>query len=40
MNDLKHGFGIYTWENGCTYRGGFKNDNRDGMGEMKWLDGT
>ena len=28
------GYGIYTWDNGWTYRGNFDNDFRNGFGEL------
>ena len=40
LNDRKCGEGVYTWSNGCRYRGQFENDLRHGYGEMMEVDGT
>lgn len=32
--DNKEGFGVYTWKNKKVYKGQFKNDYRDGYGEL------
>ena len=32
--DKKDGYGVYDWENGWTYKGNFKEDLRDGYGEL------
>jgi hypothetical protein len=39
-NDLKCGFGVYTWKSGNFYKGEFFNDKREGQGEMYWTDGS
>jgi hypothetical protein len=35
----KHGKGIYTWHDGSTYEGDFKNDARNGNGLFHWKNG-
>jgi hypothetical protein len=35
----KHGKGIYTWHDGSTYEGDFKNDARNGNGLFHWNNG-
>lgn len=40
MNDLKEGFGKYTWASGNVYTGEFRADEREGYGEMNWVDGS
>ena len=32
--DRKDGYGVYEWENGWCYKGYFKDDLRDGFGEL------
>jgi len=32
--DKKSGHGLYVWENGWFYKGGFDNDYRHGYGEL------
>ena len=39
-NDKKNGTGVFTWESGNTYHGGYKDDERHGYGEMFWTDGS
>ena len=36
---LRHGGGIETYRNGAIYEGQFKNNQRDGMGTMKFVCG-
>jgi hypothetical protein len=31
---MKAGYGVYTWQNGWSYRGNFENDTRHGYGEL------
>ena len=38
--DKKHGQGVFTWESGNMYKGGYLEDEREGYGEMYWTDGT
>ena len=33
------GKGLYTFSNGKTYEGEFKNDLKEGFGVFKWPDG-
>jgi hypothetical protein len=40
VNDLKEGFGKYTWASGNVYTGEFRADEREGYGEMNWVDGS
>lgn len=35
QNDLKHGWGKFTWNNGQIYEGQFQNDIRNGEGTYK-----
>jgi hypothetical protein len=32
MNDIKEGYGVYTFENGAKYKGEFKNNVQHGKG--------
>jgi len=34
-----HGWGIYTWKNGCYYEGEFESDKKHGYGVYAWADG-
>lgn len=36
---MKHGEGIYRWENGCVYEGLFMNDLKHGEGKMTYENG-
>ncbi len=36
LNDLYHGYGIYTWKNGNRYEGMWKNNRREGQGIWIW----
>ena len=38
-SDVRHGFGVMTWENGDRYEGGWKNDKYHGNGLATTLDG-
>jgi hypothetical protein len=40
VNDKKHGYGIFQWASGNSYKGEYKDDERDGYGEMKWTDAS
>ena len=40
LDDLKHGYGVFSWEAGNKYEGFYKFDERDGWGEMHWIDGS
>lgn len=31
---------MFIWASGNTYKGEYKEDERDGYGEMKWTDGS
>ena len=31
---------MFTWASGNTYKGEYKEDERDGYGEMSWTDGS
>ncbi len=31
---------MFTWASGNIYKGEYKEDERDGYGEMKWTDGS
>jgi hypothetical protein len=31
-----HGKGVYTWADGRTYKGEWKNNKMDGQGEFTW----
>jgi hypothetical protein len=31
---------MFTWASGNTYKGEYKEDERDGYGEMRWTDGS
>lgn len=39
-NDMKHGFGVFTWQSGSRYKGQYKKDVKCGYGEMLWSDGS
>jgi hypothetical protein len=49
VNDIKHGWGKFTWANGEMYEGEFRNDIRHGpgtykhpsgkMGKFMWIEG-
>jgi hypothetical protein len=39
-NDMKHGFGIFSWTSGSKYTGHYKRDVKCGYGEMIWSDGS
>lgn len=34
-----NGEGEFFWLDGKSYKGGYKNDRKDGWGEFKWPDG-
>ena len=34
-----HGIGIYTWVDGKTYRGEYREDFKEGYGLYEWEDG-
>jgi len=36
----ENGYGIFLWESGNVYKGNYKDDERDGFGEMFWTDGS
>lgn len=36
---MKNGKGIFSWPDGRKYDGFFKNDLRDGYGELYWPNG-
>ncbi|CAF1057857.1 unnamed protein product [Adineta ricciae] len=36
LNDLYHGYGIYTWENGDRYEGMWEHNRREGQGTWTW----
>jgi hypothetical protein len=31
---------VFTWASGNIYKGEYKEDERDGYGEMRWTDGS
>lgn len=31
---------MFTWPSGNLYKGQYKDDERDGHGEMRWTDGS
>ena len=37
---MKHGLGIFQWESGNRYEGGYYMDQRQGDGHMDWHDGS
>lgn len=34
-----HGHGYFTWEDGRTYTGQYRNDKKEGIGTFTWPDG-
>lgn len=40
FQNMRHGFGIYSWSSGNKYIGQFKSDERNGIGKMEWTDGS
>jgi hypothetical protein len=36
---MKHGQGVFNWASGGIFIGEYKEDERDGYGEMRWADG-
>lgn len=38
MLDKKHGYGIYTWGDGHTYKGNYVEDFRSGSGKLIYRD--
>lgn len=39
MNNMKHGEGIYTYNEGSRYKGQYANDNKHGLGAYLFEDG-
>ena len=39
IDNVKQGFGVYTWNDGREYEGHFSGDLKHGFGTMKWTDG-
>ena len=39
-HDLKHGQGVYLWEDGDRYEGLWKNSKRHGNGNYQWANGN
>ena len=37
---MKNGYGIFKWKTGNLYKGEYRNDVREGFGEMNWIDGS
>jgi hypothetical protein len=31
---------VFQWASGNNYKGEYKDDERDGFGEMQWTDGS
>ena len=40
MNNVRHGLGVYTWDNGTVEEGEFKNEEKDGKVTQYWSNGT
>ena len=38
--DMKHGYGVFSWESGNSYEGEYYLDLRNGFGAMEWNDGS
>ena len=34
------GMGTFTWQDGSTFEGLYKNNRKDGFGIFKWPDGS
>ena len=39
MQNLMHGFGVFTFSDGKTYEGFYFNDKKHGYGIFSWLNG-
>ena len=39
MGNKMQGYGIFTWENGRSYKGNYIEDKKEGYGEFFWPDG-
>ena len=37
-NDMKHGYGEFSWSTGSVYKGSYEADKKKGFGEMFWAD--
>merc|ERR1712032_304546 len=40
MDAVKHGYGLYSWPNGRSYRGQYRNDQAWGFGTFSFPDGS
>ena len=38
-DNLMHGKGTFTWDNGCSYVGNFVQDKKEGYGIYRWPNG-
>jgi hypothetical protein len=36
VDNVKQGYGLYTWNDGRVYDGQFAQDLKNGFGTMKW----
>ena len=39
-NDMRNGYGKFTWSNGDVYEGNWKNDYQNGYGKQTWSNGA
>jgi len=35
-----HGYGLFKWTNGQTFKGNYVKDKKEGKGELQLADGT